>query len=124
LASCAAPKKTTCPARRYLRQPSQVRRFGLRTGDIVEGEIRAPKDSERYFALLKVNSINFEARNKVKHRINFDNLTPLYPTAKSNWKSTIPTKKGMVQRVIELVGAHWFRPACADRRASRVPVKR
>ncbi|HUA51216.1 MAG TPA: transcription termination factor Rho [Candidatus Sulfotelmatobacter sp.] len=59
--------------------PSQVRRFGLRTGDTVEGQIRAPKDGERYFALLKVNTINFEAPEKVRHRINFDNLTPLYP---------------------------------------------
>src|ERR1700742_4245161 len=59
--------------------PSQVRRFGLRTGDTVEGQIRAPKDGERYFALLKVNNINFEAPEKVRHRINFDNLTPPYP---------------------------------------------
>src|ERR671925_2243248 len=59
--------------------PSQVRRFGLRTGDTVEGQIRAPKDSERYFALLKVNTINFEPPDAIKYRINFDNLTPLYP---------------------------------------------
>ncbi|MBM3572684.1 MAG: transcription termination factor Rho, partial [Alphaproteobacteria bacterium] len=59
--------------------PSQVRRFGLRTGDTVAGEIRAPKDGERYFALLKVNTINFDQPEKVRHRINFDNLTPLYP---------------------------------------------
>ncbi|MEX2201232.1 MAG: Rho termination factor N-terminal domain-containing protein, partial [Dongiaceae bacterium] len=57
--------------------PSQVRRFGLRTGDTVEGQIRAPKEGERYFALLKVNTINFEDPDKVRHRINFDNLTPL-----------------------------------------------
>ena len=59
--------------------PSQVRRFGLRTGDTVEGQIRAPKDGERYFALLKVDQINFEPPDAVRHRINFDNLTPLYP---------------------------------------------
>src|SRR5579875_1664086 len=59
--------------------PSQVRRFGLRTGDTVEGQIRAPKDGERYFALVKVNTINFEPPEAVRHRINFDNLTPLYP---------------------------------------------
>ncbi len=59
--------------------PSQVRRFGLRTGDTVQGQIRAPKDGERYFALLKVNEINFEDPEKVRHRINFDTLTPLYP---------------------------------------------
>ena len=59
--------------------PAQVRRFGLRTGDTVEGQIRAPKDGERYFALLKVNAINFEQPEALRHRINFDNLTPLYP---------------------------------------------
>jgi len=59
--------------------PVQVRRFGLRTGDTVEGQIRAPRDGERYFALLKVNTINFEPPESVRHRINFDNLTPLYP---------------------------------------------
>jgi transcription termination factor Rho len=60
-----SPRKTTCPARTTsTSQPSQIRRFGLRTGDIVEGEIRAPKDSERYFALLKVGSINFESPEK------------------------------------------------------------
>ena len=59
--------------------PSQVRRFGLRTGDTVEGQIRAPKDGERYFALLKVTNINFGDPQDVRHRINFDNLTPLYP---------------------------------------------
>ena len=55
--------------------PSQIRRFGLRTGDTVEGQIRSPKDGERYFALLKVNQINFDDPEKVRHRINFDNLT-------------------------------------------------
>jgi transcription termination factor Rho len=64
--------------------PSQVRRFGLRTGDTVEGQIRAPKDGERYFALLKVNKINFDDPDKLRHRINFDNLTPLYPDEKLN----------------------------------------
>jgi transcription termination factor Rho len=59
--------------------PSQVRKFGLRTGDTVEGEIRSPKEGERYFALLKVNKVNFDDPDKVRHRINFDNLTPLYP---------------------------------------------
>ena len=60
--------------------PAQVRRFALRTGDTVEGQIRAPKDGERYFALLKVNTVNFEPPEAVRHRVNFDNLTPLYPT--------------------------------------------
>ena len=59
--------------------PSQIRRFGLRTGDTVEGEVRAPKDAERYFALLKVNKINFDEPDKGRNKIAFDNLTPLYP---------------------------------------------
>ena len=59
--------------------PSQIRKFGLRTGDTVEGQIRSPKDGERYFALLKVNTINFEDPEKIRHKIHFDNLTPLYP---------------------------------------------
>ena len=59
--------------------PSQIRRFGLRTGDTVEGQIRSPKEGERYFALLKVNTINFEDPDKARHKVNFDNLTPLYP---------------------------------------------
>ncbi len=59
--------------------PSQIRRFSLRTGDTVEGEIRSPKDGERYFALLKVNTINFQDPEKARHKIHFDNLTPLYP---------------------------------------------
>jgi transcription termination factor Rho len=88
--------------------PSQVRRFGLRTGDIVEGEIRAPKDSERYFALLKVTTINNEAPEKIRHRINFDNLTPLYPDRKINLELDDPTKKGYVQRVVELVSPLGF----------------
>ncbi|MGN6670050.1 MAG: transcription termination factor Rho [Candidatus Nucleicultricaceae bacterium] len=83
--------------------PSQARRFGLRTGDIVEGQIRAPKDSERYFALLKVNSINFESPEKVKHRINFDNLTPLYPENRFNLEINDPTyKDNLTPRVIDL----------------------
>ena len=84
--------------------PSQVRRFGLRTGDTVEGEIRAPKDGERYFALLKVETINFEEPNAVRHRINFDNLTPLYPESKLTLELAFdPDKKDNTPRVIDLV---------------------
>jgi len=72
--------------------PTQVRRFGLRTGDTVEGQIRSPKDGERYFALLKVNSINFEPPEKVRHRINFDNLTPLYPEQRLRLELEAPEK--------------------------------
>lgn len=88
--------------------PSQVRRFGLRTGDICEGEIRAPKDSERYFAMLKVSTINGEPPEKLRHRINFDNLTPLYPERKINLEIDDPTKKSYTQRVIELVSPIGF----------------
>ena len=89
--------------------PSQVRRFGLRTGDILDGEIRAPKDNERYFALLKVNTINGEPPEKLRHRINFDNLTPLYPERKIKLELPDATKKvGMLQRVIELVSPLGF----------------
>ncbi len=88
--------------------PSQVRRFGLRTGDIVDGEIRAPKESERYFALLKVNSINAETPEKIRHRINFDNLTPLYPDRKIKLEIDDPTKNSNTQRVIELTAPIGF----------------
>jgi transcription termination factor Rho len=83
--------------------PSQVRRFGLRTGDTVEGQIRSPKDGERYFALLKVNSINFDEPDKLRHRINFDNLTPLYPDEKIKLELDDPTKKDLTTRVIDLI---------------------
>jgi len=84
--------------------PNQVRRFGLRTGDTVEGEIRAPKDGERYFALLKIETINFEEPGAVRHRINFDNLTPLYPEEKLTLELAFnPDKKDNTPRVIDLV---------------------
>ena len=84
--------------------PSQVRRFGLRTGDTVEGEIRSPKDGERYFALLKVNQINFEDPDAVRHRINFDNLTPLYPDEKLSLELPFkPENKEYTTRVIDLI---------------------
>ncbi|NUB11759.1 transcription termination factor Rho [Azospirillum brasilense] len=83
--------------------PSQVRRFSLRTGDTVEGQIRAPKDGERYFALLKVNPTNFDAPDKVRHRINFDNLTPLYPEERLRMEVDDPTKKNYTGRIIDLV---------------------
>ena len=82
--------------------PSQVRRFGLRTGDTVEGQIRAPKEGERYFALLKVNTINFEPPDNVRHRINFDNLTPLYPDERLRLEIEEPGKD-LTTRVIDLV---------------------
>jgi transcription termination factor Rho len=83
--------------------PSQVRRFSLRTGDTVEGQIRSPKDGERYFALLKVNEINFEDPDKVRHRINFDNLTPLYPDERLKMEVDDPEVKDRTSRVIDLI---------------------
>jgi len=83
--------------------PSQIRRFSLRTGDTVEGQIRSPKDGERYFALLKVNTINFEDPEKVRHRINFDNLTPLYPDEKFNLDIENPLNKDFTPRIVDLV---------------------
>ena len=82
---------------------NQIKRFGLRTGDTVEGEIRAPKNSERYFALLKVNKINFEEPEKVKHRINFDNLTPLYPEEHLKMEMDDPTIKDYTTRILDLI---------------------
>ncbi len=83
--------------------PSQIRRFGLRTGDTVDGEIRSPKSGERYFALLKVNKVNFEDPERLRHRINFDNLTPLYPDEKLTIEVEDPTNKDMTTRIIDLI---------------------
>jgi transcription termination factor Rho len=83
--------------------PSQIRRFALRSGDTVEGEIRSPKDGERYFALLKVNRINFEDPDKQRHKVHFDNLTPLYPTKWMNLEIEDPTIKDLSSRVIDIV---------------------
>ncbi|MEI2386850.1 transcription termination factor Rho [Breoghania sp. JC706] len=83
--------------------PSQIRRFSLRTGDTVEGQIRSPKEGERYFALLKVNSINFEDPEKTRHKIHFDNLTPLYPEERFRMEVENPTIKDLSPRVIDLV---------------------
>ncbi len=83
--------------------PSQIRRFALRTGDTVEGQIRSPKDGERYFALVKVNKINFEDPEATKHKIHFDNLTPLYPTKWLKMEIEDPTIKDLSARVIDIV---------------------
>ena len=86
--------------------PSQIRRFGLRKGDTVEGEIRAPKDSERYFALLQVSKINFEDPEKSRNKINFDNLTPLYPDERINLEvesNKVDKKLDLTARLIDLV---------------------
>ena len=83
--------------------PSQIRRFGLRTGDTAEGPIRAPKEGERYFALLKVTTINFEDPEQIKHKVHFDNLTPLYPTKPLKMELDDPTIKDKTGRVIDIV---------------------
>ena len=86
--------------------PSQIRKFGLRTGDTVEGPVRAPKEGERYFALLQVSKINFEEPEKARHKIAFDNLTPLYPNKQMVMEvetTTIEKKPDLTPRLIDLV---------------------
>lgn len=83
--------------------PTQIRRFGLRTGDTIGGGIRAPRDGERYFALTKVSQINFTDPDKARHKVHFDNLTPLYPEQRLNMELTDPTVKDRSGRVIDTV---------------------
>ena len=86
--------------------PNQIRKFGLRTGDSVEGEIRAPKDQERYFALLKAEKINFDNPEKSRNKIAFDNLTPLYPDEQLKMEvetTTLEKKPDQTARLIDLV---------------------
>ena len=86
--------------------PNQIRKFGLRTGDSIEGEIRAPKDQERYFALLKVDKINFDNPEKTRNKIAFDNLTPLYPDKQLRMEvetTKIEKKPDLTARLIDLV---------------------
>ncbi len=83
--------------------PSQIRRFSLRTGDTVDGEIRAPREGERYFALLKINTINFDPPETARHRVNFDNLTPLYPEDQLILELEDPPNGDISTRVIDLV---------------------
>jgi len=83
--------------------PSQIRRFGIRTGDTVEGAIRAPRDGERYFALVSVAQVNFEQPDNVRHKVHFDNLTPLYPDERFTMELPDPTVKDRSGRVIDIV---------------------
>jgi transcription termination factor Rho len=83
--------------------PSQIRRFSLRTGDTVSGKIRPPKDNERYFAMLKVEKINFEAPENAKHKILFSNLTPLFPNKRFNMELGNGTSEDLTGRVIDLI---------------------
>ena len=109
--------------------PTQVRKFGLRTGDTVEGEIRAPKDGERYFAMVQINKINFDDPDALRHRINFDSLTPLYPDEKLKLEMeggaavmapTISEEQGELAR--HLVGPRQH--AAAPARSPRRPAPR
>ncbi|MCY4404792.1 MAG: transcription termination factor Rho, partial [Rhodospirillaceae bacterium] len=83
--------------------PSQIRRFGLRTGDTLEGQIRAPRDGERYFALLKLNNINFDPPENLRHKVNFDNLTPLYPEQRFSMEVSEPKQKDTTSRILDIV---------------------
>ncbi len=83
--------------------PNQVRKWGLRTGDTVEGEVRAPKDGERYFAITRLIKVNFDEPDAVRHRVNFDNLTPLYPNERLKLDTLDPTVKDKSARVIDLI---------------------
>ncbi len=83
--------------------PSQIRRFGLRTGDTVEGGVRGPREGERYFALVTVSQVNFEDPEAVRHKVHFDNLTPLYPEERLNMEIDDPTLKDRSGRVIDIV---------------------
>jgi transcription termination factor Rho len=83
--------------------PQMVKKFNLRTGDTIEGELRAPANTERYFALTKINTVNFDDPEVLRHRVNFDNLTPLYPQDKLTLEMGDATKKQMTQRIIEIV---------------------
>ncbi len=83
--------------------PSQIRKFSFRTGDTVEGPIRSPKEGERYFALLQVTTINFDEPENIRHKIHFDNLTPLYPDQRIKMEFDDPKNKDLSARVIDLV---------------------
>ena len=83
--------------------PSQIKLLGLRTGDTIDGEIRAPKNGERYFAMLKINQVNYEDPEILRKRINFDNLTPLYPDEKLSMEISDANKRDLTTRVIDVV---------------------
>ena len=96
--------------------PNQIRKFSLRTGDTVEGVIRAPKEGERYFGLVKVSRINFEDPEKARHKVHFDNLTPLYPDERLNARDRGPDDQGQDR------AGH--RPGRADRQGPARPDRR
>ena len=83
--------------------PKQIKRFGLKTGDTVKGKIRSPRDNERYFALVEIETLNFELIENVKHKPHFDNLTPLYPDERMKMEIEDPTRKDVSGRIIDIV---------------------
>src|SRR5574343_323551 len=83
--------------------PSQIRRFNLHTGDTIEGEIRTPKEGERYFALVKVDKVNGGSPEQAKHKILFENLTPLFPTERLNLERDIKAEENITSRLIDLI---------------------
>ncbi|MCL6750381.1 transcription termination factor Rho, partial [Nostoc sp. CCCryo 231-06] len=83
--------------------PSQIRRFNLKTGESIAGTIRPPKDSERYFALLKVNEINFDTPDRSRHKLIFENLTPLFPTQQLRLELGNGTTEDLTGRIIDLI---------------------
>ncbi|MFT5226626.1 MAG: transcription termination factor Rho, partial [Polaribacter sp.] len=83
--------------------PSQIRRFNLRTGDTISGKIRPPKDNERYFALLKVDQINFDLPENVKHKVLFENLTPLHANSRLNLERGNGSTEDITARIIDMV---------------------
>jgi transcription termination factor Rho len=83
--------------------PSQIRKMGLKTGDTIEGPVRAPREGERYFAILKVDTVNFESPDSIRHKVHFDNLTPLYPEERLTMEIDDPTLKDRSGRVIDIV---------------------
>ena len=103
--------------------PSQIRRFNLHTGDTIEGEIRTPKDGERYFALVKLDKVNGESPEACKSKILFENLTPLHPSAHLRLERDIRAEENITSRVIDMIapigrasGACWWRVRRAARR--------
>ena len=109
---CCPTASASCarPTRRYLANtddiyisPSQIRRFNLHTGDTIEGEIRTPKDGERYFALVKVDKVNFEPPENAKNKILFENLTPLFPDEPMVLERDIKAEENITGRIIDIV---------------------
>jgi len=99
-ASSARPTTTTCPARRHYVSPSQIRKFDLKTGDTISGQVRPPHEGEKYFALVKIEAVNFESPDEARNKILFDNLTPLYPQERLKLETV---RENISARVMDLL---------------------